>query len=96
MAPMTAEQLARLLFYREAAASVALDGETQHVAAADGSCCWRHAKAKIAELEAALEEIEWRDIGNSQEVCAYCDSWRSDGHHFTCVLGKALRREECE
>lgn len=54
---------------------------------------WRK---RVAELEAALEEIEWRDIGNSQEVCAYCDSWRSDGHHFTCVLGKALRREECE
>lgn len=122
---------------REAVASRALDGETQHVAAPDGSCCLDHAReriveledantrmrqrlegvealkadavmlhemtllermwrGRIGELEAALEEIEWRDIGNGQEVCAYCDSWRSDGHHYTCVLGKALRREETD
>ena len=42
---------------REAAASRALDGDTQHVAAADGSCCWRHAMAKIAELEAEKRVI---------------------------------------
>ena len=41
---------------REAVASRALDGDTQHVAAADGSCCWRHAMAKIAELEAEVEQ----------------------------------------
>lgn len=91
----TAEQLSRLLAYHEALASRALDGETMHVAAPDGCCCLDHARERIAELEAALEEIEWRDIGNGQEVCAYCDSWRSDGHHYECVLGKALKREEC-
>ena len=41
---------------REAVASRALDGETMHVAAPDGSCCWRHAMAKIAELEAEVEQ----------------------------------------
>ena len=55
----------RLMVQREARASGALDGETQHVAAADGSCCWEHAMAKIAELEDAntrmrqrLEDVE--------------------------------------
>ena len=54
---MNLDDLARLMGMGEAAASVALDGETQHVAAADGSCCWRHAMAKIAELEAEVERL---------------------------------------
>ena len=54
---MNVDDLARLMGMREAAASVALDGDTQHVAAADGSCCWRHAMAKIAELEAEKQVI---------------------------------------
>jgi len=50
---------------REAVASRALDGDTQHVAAADGSCCLDHARERIAELEDAntrmrqrLEDVE--------------------------------------
>ena len=49
---MNVDDLARLMGMREAAASVALDGETMHVAAPDGSCCWKHAMERIAELEA--------------------------------------------
>ena len=50
----------KLLAEREARASRALDGETQHVGAPDGSCCWDHAMAKIAELEAEVERLrEW-------------------------------------
>ncbi len=55
----------KLLAERDAQASRALDGETQHQAAPDGSCCWDHAMAKIAELEDAntrmrqrLEDVE--------------------------------------
>jgi len=61
----TAGALALLLAIRDAQASRALDGETQHVGAPDGSCCWDHAMAKIAELEDAntrmrqrLEDVE--------------------------------------
>ena len=54
---MNVDDLAGLLAIREARASVALDGETMHVAAPDGSCCWRHAMAKIAELEAEKQVI---------------------------------------
>lgn len=49
---MNVDDLARLMGMREAAASVALDGDTQHVAAPDGSCCLDHARERIAELDA--------------------------------------------
>ena len=42
---------------REAVASRALDGDTQHVAAPDGSCCLDHARERIAELEAEKRVI---------------------------------------
>ena len=55
----------RLMVQREARASGALDGETMHVAAPDGSCCLDHARERIAELEDAntrmrqrLEDVE--------------------------------------
>jgi len=54
---MNVDDLARLMGMREAAASVALDGDTQHVAAADGCCCLDHARERIAELEAEKQVI---------------------------------------
>lgn len=55
----------RLMVQREARASGALDGETMHVAATDGSCCLDHAREQIAVLEDAntrmrqrLEDVE--------------------------------------
>jgi len=57
---MNVDDLARLMGMREAAASVALDGETMHVAAPDGSCCLDHARERIAALEA---EPRWIHVG---------------------------------
>ena len=54
---MNVDDLARLLSLRDAAASVALDGETMHVAAPDGSCCLDHARERIAEMEAEKRVI---------------------------------------
>jgi hypothetical protein len=53
---------------REAAASVALDGETMHVAAPDGCCCLDHARERIAELEAEVERLE--DLLRTVERCS--------------------------
>lgn len=47
---MNVDDLSRLLAWREARASVALDGETQHEAAPDHLCCLDHARERIAEL----------------------------------------------
>lgn len=73
---MTLDDLARLMGMREAAASVALDGETQHVAEADGSCCWEHAMAKIAELEDANTRMRQRDDDLRDELHECCANLR--------------------
>lgn len=102
----TAEQLARLLAIREAAASRALDGETMHVAAPDGGCCLEHARERIAELEAeatrlrsrvarlegVLREVEWSgDTGDDRwNSCPYCEGHQPD-HAPDCALDAALR-----
>ena len=66
---MDAKDLARLLSYREAAASRALGGETMHEAAPRGDCCLDHAMERIA----VLEELLRRWVG---QVSAF-DKWYS-------------------
>lgn len=57
----TAEQLSRLLAPREARASVALDGQTQHIPNKHHDCCIDHARERIAGLEAECERL--RELG---------------------------------
>lgn len=93
---MNVDDLARLLSYREAAASVALDGETQHVAAADGCCCLDHARERIVELEAAKDtaysERDRLVVALSKvfpsHLCRHPDEdadWEDDWRWIVCV-----------
>jgi len=54
---MNVDDLAGLLAIREARASVALDGETQHASNERHDCCLDHARERIAELEAEVGSL---------------------------------------